>query len=517
MKAIILARVSDKDQEDNNSIPAQTRRMKEYADRVGLDIAAICQIVESSTKAERSKFAEIVQQIRRSKEPIALITDTIDRLQRSFRESVMLDELRKAGKLEIHFMRESLVINQKSNSADILRWDMGVLFAKSYVTQLSDNVKRSIEEKLSNGEWIGKAPFGYTNTQKDGKVWVEQDGNAPIIQAMFKLYASGAYSIRSVRAWLNETYSLNKTPSWVEQTLKNPFYYGYMLIKGTTYKHNYTPIISEDLYNAARAVAGNFGKTPYKYAGLPFLYRGLIKCGECGCRITPERSKGLVYYHCTQYKGKHNAAWLREEVVTEQIEKALSQIRPTKEQYDEVVTALKLSHADKIKFRSHQLSQINTETAKTEARLSRLYDSYLDGDITKEAYKAKNLELKRAKERLTDQLNSLDNACEVYYSTSMSVMELAYNAPLLFKEKFKDGSKDEEKREILKLLFQNLEIKSGQLGWEYKKPFDRMAFCDKNSNWLPLLVVFRDHMAEIGQTLCAFDAAAFRAKVKVLA
>ena len=32
------------------------------------------------------------------------------------------------------------------------------------------------------------------------------------------------------------------------------------------------------------------------------------KCADCGCMITPEKKKGkYVYYHCTQYKGKHNA------------------------------------------------------------------------------------------------------------------------------------------------------------------------------------------------------------------
>ena len=145
MKAIILARVSSKEQEDNNSIPAQTRRLNEYAVRLGLEIIDTYQLVESSTKANRTKFTEIIKRIKQSRQPIVLVTDTIDRLQRDFRESVLLDELRRKGKIELHFMREGLVINQQSNSADILRWDMGVMFAKSYVTQLSDNVKRGTE------------------------------------------------------------------------------------------------------------------------------------------------------------------------------------------------------------------------------------------------------------------------------------------------------------------------------------------------------------------------------------
>ncbi len=48
-----------------------------------------------------------------------------------------------------------------------------------------------------------------------------------------------------------------------------------------------------------------------------------MRCGDCGMRITPESHKGMVYYHCTQYKGKHGAVWLREEVITVEIAKVL--------------------------------------------------------------------------------------------------------------------------------------------------------------------------------------------------
>ncbi len=59
------------------------------------------------------------------------------------------------------------MIAQDSNSADIMRWDIGVFVAKQYVGQLRDNVKRSIDRKLLDGEWIGKAPLGYLNVNKD--------------------------------------------------------------------------------------------------------------------------------------------------------------------------------------------------------------------------------------------------------------------------------------------------------------------------------------------------------------
>ena len=112
MKAILLARVSSKEQEEGQSIPSQVRRLTEYATRKNLQVAQTFQITESSTKETRKQFDQIIAYIKKSKQPIALITDTVDRLQRSFRETPLLDEMRKQGKLELHFLREGLVVNK---------------------------------------------------------------------------------------------------------------------------------------------------------------------------------------------------------------------------------------------------------------------------------------------------------------------------------------------------------------------------------------------------------------------
>lgn len=105
-------------------------------------------ITESSTKDTCREYQKILEMIRKSKNTIALVADTIVRLQRSFKEPTKLDDLRREGKVEIHFMREGLVLNDKSNSSDLLRWDIGVMIARSYVLQLSDNIKRFKEQLL---------------------------------------------------------------------------------------------------------------------------------------------------------------------------------------------------------------------------------------------------------------------------------------------------------------------------------------------------------------------------------
>jgi site-specific DNA recombinase len=231
MKAIIFARVSSKEQEEGQSIPSQVRRLTEYAIRKDLQIENTFQITESSTKETRKQFDSVVSLIKKSKQPIALITDTVDRLQRSFRETPLLDELRRAGKLELHFFREGLILDKNSNSSQIIQWNIGVLFAESYVLQLSDNVKRSKEQSVRNGEWITKAPFGYKNvTLPTGKKIIEVDhANAPFVIKMFEMYATGIHSFQTVADEMNKLGMLNAVgnpigASRIEITLKNPFY-----------------------------------------------------------------------------------------------------------------------------------------------------------------------------------------------------------------------------------------------------------------------------------------------------
>jgi site-specific DNA recombinase len=268
------------------------------------------------------------QILRTQRKPIALITETIDRLQRSFKESVILDEFRKSGKLEIHFIRESLILHKNSNSSELQRWDLGVFVARSYVLQLSDNVKRSLEQKVRGGEWPHKAPVGYKNiTLENGQKDIVVDPTKDfLIVKMFELYASGNYSMLKLGKEMKKlglVASLGKdlVTSQVERILKNPFYYGEMDYKEKIFQHRYEPLISRHLFNQVQEVRESYDKKPFKRVDKPFIFRGLITCPECNCLFTPELKKGrYVYYHCTNYyKTCTNKAWVKEERIVEQI------------------------------------------------------------------------------------------------------------------------------------------------------------------------------------------------------
>lgn len=162
MKALVLARVSTKEQEDGHSLEAQIANLRLYADRKDLEIIKQYTIIESSTKGERPEFMRMIDFIKKQKERVAVIVDTLDRLQRSFKETPILNELLERDVLELHFVKEgNNILSKDANSTQKLMWNMGVVMAQSYTDSLSDNVKRSIKHKVAKGEWSGPAPLGY--------------------------------------------------------------------------------------------------------------------------------------------------------------------------------------------------------------------------------------------------------------------------------------------------------------------------------------------------------------------
>ncbi|MEK7611971.1 MAG: recombinase family protein [Patescibacteria group bacterium] len=462
MKAIILSRVSTKEQaEEGQSISAQTRRLTEYVEKRELDFWKVFEIAESSTTDSRKKFEAVLDVIKQSKfgEPIALVVETVDRLQRSFKESVVLDDLRKQGKIEIHFVRENLVLTASANSSQLLQWDMAVMFARSYVLQLSDNVKRSNEQKLKNGEWIAKAPIGYLNTRtSENKSAIEVDPKtAPFVIKAFELYSTGNFSLITLSKRMREEGfkgSRNGNPiamSRLAMILKTRFYYGVMDVKGKQYPHHYESLISMSLFLKCQKVCESWNKKPFQHAAKPFIFRGLMTCGVCGCTITPEISKGkYIYYHCTNYRGKCQKLYVPEEELLKPIYAHIKKLRLPKEGIDYVVSGLRVSTEAEQEFHSNAMDGLKTEYDRIESRISKMTDDKYDGSITPEMYDKKLKEYKAKQADLLQQMQEHSSADKEYHLTASRLLDICKRAFEIF-----ESSEPQEKRVFLNFVLQN--------------------------------------------------------------
>ena len=240
MKAVIFSRVSSKEQQEGHSISAQTDRLREYTVRKGMTVIREFELIESSTVGDRQKFYEMLNFALSQGEKVAIIADAVDRIQRSFKESSNLEDYFKAGKIELHFLREGSVLNENARSIDLVLWYNAILGAKSYVMNISDNVRRTNDFRVRQGQWMGRAPIGYLNKRNldTGKAEIVLDPvRSVLVKECFDLYATGQYSMRALAKIMKEKGLTNSTSgkllskNQIDNLLKNPFYYGQMLVK----------------------------------------------------------------------------------------------------------------------------------------------------------------------------------------------------------------------------------------------------------------------------------------------
>ena len=507
-KAVIMARVSTDDQEDY-SPEAQTNRMEYYCERLGLQVLEVFQITESSTKGNRSKFMEVLkvakQYARKTKEPVALVTDKIDRLQRSFNEQSMLEKLREQGIIEFHFSSDNCVMHKDSPAKDLFIWNIGIALAQNYTDSLRDNVKRAIEQKLKDGEWITHAPVGYLNVRDKretrngrGKARITLDPiRAPLIRQLFEKYATGCYSLSQI-VKLAKKIGLNNSrgkqgpliKSHIHKILQEPFYYGVMRVKktGEEYPHRYETVITKALFDQCQDVRTGRGRPHARYGRKEFLFRGILTCANTGKLCTAQKhtkkyknggSVEFTYVVSYDANDPKKVYYTREDDVMAQVEAALETLTiKDKAILKNVLSYVcKANEGKKFEHKQHTAS-LKREHSDLEHKLDKLTDLRLEGELTKQEFMAQKKKCKDRQYELVELMHAYDVTDDEFSNKLSYIIELSANALKEFR-----GSGVDQKRELLKYVFQNLKLNGKNLEYSMAKPFDILADCAKTGTW----------------------------------
>ena len=480
MKTVILTRVSTKMQEEGLSLTAQSNRLFDYAERKGLEVIKTFEIIESSTHGERKQFMEMINFCKRQHETIAIVADTVDRVQRSFKESVLLDDLMKQNKIELHFYREGMVLNSKSPSTDIMRWDFSVMGAKAYVLQLAENIRRSNEQKNKNGEITGQAPLGYENyINEKGKKFIRpKEPDATIIKKLFEMYSLGNTGVGELMHYANMMglKSRKGTPvstNTMYYMLDNPFYYGEMRTFRGVMPHVYTPIITKDLWDLCQQQKTLRAGLIDKYSPKPFLFKGMVTCGITN-RTCPCELKKDVFSYVVCWKDDHTRIYTREEELEKHISSVLNHIKLPDNVVIELQKELKASKSSERKFYAREIKKLRAEQDKLKEKMNNLFDLRLDGELDRETFDTKRNELQIKLNRLKNKVTAHEKADIGFDETILGLLDIATQARNIF-----DRSQNLElKRLLLKFVFESLTLTEGTLTYKLKFPFE--MFVDNN-------------------------------------
>lgn len=479
-KAIILARVSTPQQAKQGLSldEIQLPRLREYADTLGLEIEQEFVFQETADEKIRRKFDEMISLLKERKDIKAIISFRVDRLTRNYRDAVAMDDLRVNYDKELHFVEDRLVLDANSYGRDIQDWDLKVFLAKQHINRLKEDSNNTLMAKLKSGEQYGKAPYGYknitlTNNKKGVEVLPFESG---IVQKIYEWYATGTYSMEQVRDRIQHDYGVKMHKSKMDKILGNPYYYGMRRYKGQLHPHIYPPLISKDIFNHVQDIKAGRVKRNAKFAGKPYVYRGMLYCAECGCTITPEYHQkkqkngnvhDYVYYHCTGSKGKHDADWVSEKELDKQFASIYKQMNFSQEDLDWMTSSLMEAHQGKKEFNETLFDEYNAQIKRLQTMIENAYEDKLQGRITQEEYDKYHQKFRSEQDDSRKKLAQLQQADEDYYITASYLLELASRSYELFM-----GSEMEQKRELISLTVQNLSLKDGNIEYVMQKPFD---------------------------------------------
>ena len=464
-------------QEEGLSLLAQSNRLHEYADRKELEVIRTFEIVESSTRGQRKQFMEMINFCKKQKEIIAIVADTVDRVQRSFKESVLLDELMRQDKIELHFYREGMVLNSKSSSVDIMRWDFSVMGAKAYVLQLSENVRRSTEQKNKNGEITGLAPLGYENfVDERGKHFVRQkEPEASIIRKCYEMYSLGKASMSEIAHYANMMGLRTRKGSKIHRStmlfiIDNPFYYGEMKTKRGLMPHIYPTLITKEIWDLCqeqKAIrAGQF----LIYKENNTVYRSLITCGVTKRQCPCELKKGM-YSYVTCWRKDSTRIYIREEEITKRITPILNRIKLPDCIVMELQQNLKSSKASERKFNSNEIKRLKGEQEKLKEKLDTLFDLRLDGELDRETFDTKRNDIQVKIERIKRRISAHEKADNYFDETILGLLDIATQSGYIFEK----SSNVDLKRLLLKFVFENITLTEGEISYKLRFPFNEFV------------------------------------------
>ncbi len=478
MKTILFSRVSSREQEETGySLPSQEKLLKEYAERKEFKIAKKFSISESASgRYQRKTFNEMLDYIERNNIKI-IICEKVDRLTRNLKDAVCINDwINKDPERQVHFIKENCILTRESKSNDKFIWNIKVSVAQYYIDNLSEEVKKGQKEKISQGWLPTVPPLGYkTIGDKGKKIHIIDNDKAPLIKKMFELYATSNYSLKKLvetmhNEGLRTRYGNQLVKSRLASLLSDPFYYGKNRWKNEITNGKQEPLIGKELFDKVQDVL--HGKSTPKYRKHLFEFKGLLKCTECGGTITWEKHKGMVYGHCNHYRNCSQETWVKEPEIEQQLIKVFDELQIKDATFtDWIKGALKESHKDEMGYYQSSLNELNKRNEQIQKRLDRLYDDKLDSIITKETYDKKFKQYSEEKENIIQSIQNHSRASINYFELGMNIYELSQRA----REIYSTTKDNERKRQLINLVFDNLNLNEGKLSFVYSKPFEVIA------------------------------------------
>lgn len=296
-------RVSD-ERQDEYSPDSQLKKIREYAKKEGYTIPEEYVFYDDGISGrsvkKRNDFNRMIALAKDKEHPFDIIyVWKFSRFARNQEEAIVYKNLLKKKNVSVVSVSEPIPEGHFGTLIErIIEW-----MDEYYSINLSTEVTRGMVEKVSRGEPVTSAPFGY---KMGDKMLLIDEETADTVREIFNRYADGegtrGIAIDLARRGILTSRGNAPDKRWVDYILHNPVYIGklrwstdgkrpvnrrkfdddcIMLVDG-----NHEPIISLELWEKVQARLTEEKQKYPKYAkkGQPVMMmtKGLIRCSACG-------------------------------------------------------------------------------------------------------------------------------------------------------------------------------------------------------------------------------------------
>jgi site-specific DNA recombinase len=442
LRCATYARYSSSQQRDA-SIVDQQRNMMRYAETKGWRILTDFMFSDeaiSGAGLDRPGFQQLLRAAKASPRVIdVILVDDTSRISRSLADTVRLrEDLNFTG---IRFVAVSQGIDSDDEQADVMMTVHG-LVDSLYIKELAKKTHRGLEGLALKGFHTGGSCFGYRSEKLDGGSQLQiVEGEAAVVRRIFHMSASGL-SLKLIAKELNAEgippprgTKKKMQPSWVytaiREMLRRDIYRGRVVWNKRKYKKRpgtnkrisvprpenqwvvverpELRIVPQDLWERVQA---NLKATAARFPGMkpglqnrstsvPYLFSGILKCGECGANLSILTNRGKnnsgAAYGCPHHVNRgvcSNNLYQRRDVLERQLLAGLRDRLLDNSAIEEIVAQVSRSISSTRLNQPEQVRGLEKAQTQVEVEMNNLADAI--GKSGGSAFLLKALQAKEA-------------------------------------------------------------------------------------------------------------------------
>jgi hypothetical protein len=257
-----------------------------------------------------------------------------------------------------------------------------------------------------------------------------------------------------------------------------------MRIKGHLYPHQYPPLIDKALFDVCQKNRKR-AKTPQqaiRKTRKAYALRGLVTCAVSGRKVTCVMEKGRYpYLMARDPKNPAKKLWVPEQDVLNQARAVFQRISIPDDTLSAMLDYIRASHEAEKAYHHDHIHELQIESNNLTGKLDRLTDLLLEGHVMQEVYDRKASEVLQRQQQIARELGHGHEADARFKTALSGLVKLAAKTKNLF-----ESSKTEEKRQLIGIVFSNLQLEGSTLRYTLRKPFDLFVDLASIPEWRPI-------------------------------